>query len=442
MLPDPSPTTPHSPAAEPRRRRTVRRRRTAAVLAVTLVSGLALSGCATAGSDVVTIQFMQNKPEAVEYFADLVQRFEEENPDIRVVQGNSEAALVPGLIRGTPPDVTTRGWAYASADFAAKGIYADLSDLEAADRVDPAAQELVNSWGQYNGTEVSALPFSLAGAGVIYNEALFDQFGVEVPTTWGEFVAACEVFAANGVTPVYGTYKDSWTLAQGLFDYTTGGLVDVAAFYAPPEDGADPVTRSYTKTFAPAVEKMKTILSYTQKGAATRSYPDGNAAFAHGEAAMYFQGPWALSEINGINPDLQIGTFALPMTNDPADTKARVNVDSALSILRTTEHPAEARRFVEFLMQPEVVEAFNTDHAAFSPLTDAPPQANPQIAGLDPLFKAGRYYQGAFTYMPPAVPAQNYIQYFAGTGNGAGLLRNLDEDTQRVADRLAPSTDN
>jgi len=385
---------------------------------------------------------MQNKPEAVEYFGKLVTQFEKENPKIRVIQGNNEGAFVPGLIRGTPPDVTTRGWAYAAADFASKGIYADLSGLEAAKRVDPAAQKLVNSWGQYHGTEVSALPFSLAGAGVIYNKAIFAQYGVAVPTTWDEFVAACETFKKGGIAPIYGTYKDAWTVAQGLFDYTTGGTVDVARFYAKPQDGAAPSTQSYATTFSAAVPKMKTILSYTQPGAATRSYPDGNAAFAAGKAAMYFQGPWALSELNTINPDLKLGTFALPATNNPADRKARVNVDSALSILRTSAHPKEAQKFVEFLMQPAVVEAFNRDHAAFSPLTDAPAQANPQIAGLDPMIKAGAYYQGAVTYIPPAIPAQNYIQYFAGTGNGDALLRNLDDESQRVADRLASSTSN
>ena len=58
------------------------------------------------------------------------------------------------------------------------------------------------------------------------------------------------------------------------------------------------------------------------------------------------------------------------------------------------------------------------------------------------MIKAGAYYQGAVTYIPPAIPAQNYIQYFAGTGNGDALLRNLDDESQRVADRLASSTSN
>ncbi len=428
-------------------RQSNRERRALAAVGILTVAGLALAGCsaadpaanATGSDDVVTIQFMQNKPETIEYFQGMVAQFEAENPNIRVVQGNTEGAFVPSLIRGIPPDVTARAWAYASQDFAAKGVFADLSDLDAVKNIDPSAQELVNSWGQYNGNEITALPFSLAAAGVIYNKEIFARFGIDVPTTWDEFVVACETLKANGVMPIYGTYKDAWTVAQGLFDYATGGIVDVAKFYAPPAAGEAPTVQSYTETFAPAVAKMATILSFTQPNAATRSYPDGNGAIARGEAAMYFQGPWALSELNGINPDLKLGTFALPMTNNPADTKARVNVDVSLSMVRTTAHPVEARKFIEFLMQPQIVNDYNRDFAAFSPMTDAPAQANPQIAGLDPLMKAGRYYQGAMTYMPPAVSALNYIQFFASNADGQTLLRSLDEDTQRVADRLTPN---
>ena len=52
-----------------------------------------------------------------------------------------------------------------------------------------------------------------------------------MPSTWDEFVQACETFTANGVTPIYGTFKDGWTINQGAFDYAAGGLIDVQQFY-------------------------------------------------------------------------------------------------------------------------------------------------------------------------------------------------------------------
>ena len=47
--------------------------------------------------------------------------------------------------------------------------------------------------------------------------------GLEVPTTWDELIAVCDQLEAAGVTPIYSTFKDPWTLGQGLFDYSVGG---------------------------------------------------------------------------------------------------------------------------------------------------------------------------------------------------------------------------
>jgi raffinose/stachyose/melibiose transport system substrate-binding protein len=403
-----------------------------------------LTGCGgNAGrqNGVTTVRFMQNKPEVVEYFNQLIKDFEALNPDVRVIQDHNEGNFVPGLVRNDPPDVVTRGFAQATADFVRKGIFADLSDLPAAATIDPKMQELISSWGQYNGNETSALPFSLAAAGVIYNRDIFEAHGVSVPTTWDGFVAACETFKASGVAPVYGTYKDPWTLAQGLFDYVSGGSLDVAEFFtrinAKGADISAEAQESFTSNFGPALPKMLQLASYAQNGAASKNYADGNAAFAKGQAAMYLQGPWALSQLVSANKDIRLGSFPLPVSNNPEETKARVNVDMALSITRNTPNMEAAKRFVSYLLEPAVVNTYNAENAAFSPLKDAPAVSNEQISGLSASVKEARYYQGACTYFPPSVPVNNYIQSFVYGKNGDAFLTALDEEWRRVAERTA-----
>ena len=406
-----------------------------------LLASTTLVGCSTASDDgITTLTFMQNKREVVQYFDGVIADFEAQNPDIRVVQDFNEANFVPGLIRDDPPDVVTRGSNSTTADFTKRGIFADLSAMPVAATVDPNIQQLVNDWGQYHG-ETSALPFSLTAAGVIYNKDIFAQYGVAVPTTWDEFVQACETFKANGVTPIYGTFKDGWTVNQGAFDYAAGGLIDVQKFYddlnAQGADVGPDSAVSFAKTLPPVTTAMQQLLSYTQPDAGARSYADGNAAFAAGEAAMYLQGPWALSELIKANPAVNVGTFALPMTNNPDDTRARVNVDMALSIVKGTEHLDAAQRFVTYLMQPDVINTFNAENAAFSTLTDAPPQQNPQLAGLAPLIEEGRFYQGITTYLPASITKDNYVQAFAIDRDAGAFLSTLDADWQRVAERTA-----
>ncbi|MCU1517588.1 MAG: carbohydrate transporter substrate-binding protein family [Pseudarthrobacter sp.] len=405
---------------------------------------LPLTGCGTnPGQEdgVTTLRFMQNKPEVVDYFNAVIKDFEALNPDIRVIQDFNEGNFVPGLVRNDPPDVVTRGFAQATADFVKKGIFADLASLPAASTINPEMQELISSWGRYNGTETSALPFSVAAAGVIYNRDIFEANGVAVPTTWDEFVAACETFKAAGIVPVYGTYKDPWTLAQGMFDYVAGGSLDVAEFFTKlTASGADisaAAPESFTSNFGPALPKMLQLASFSQNGAASKNYADGNAAFAKGQAAMYLQGPWALSQLVAANPAIRLGTFPLPVTNSPEETKARVNVDMALSITRNTPNMAAAQRFVGYLLEPAVVNTYNEKNAAFSPLRNAPAVTNPQISGLNDSIKEARYFQGAVTYFPPSVPVNNYIQSFVYGKNGDQFLSALDDEWRRVAERTA-----
>ena len=233
-----------------------------------------------------------------------------------------------------------------TAEFVRKGIFADLSGLPVARTIDPKFQDLVNSWGQYNGNETSALPFSIAAAGVVYNRDIFAAHGVAVPTTWDDFVAACETFKAAGITPIYGTFKDAWTLRQGAFDYVTGGMLDVGAFFKDLMAKGAKITEgapeAFSNHFSSSLPKILQLSAFSQSGAASKNYADGNAAFGKGQAAMYLQGPWALSQLVQANKDIRLGTFPLPVTNNPErDQGPR---QRGHGTLHHPEHPQQGRR--------------------------------------------------------------------------------------------------
>lgn len=75
-------------------------------------------------------------------------------------------------------------------------------------------------------------------------------------------------------------------------------------------------------------------------------YSAGYNSFVSGDAAMLLSGEWSLSTLNDVNPDAQMGVFAVPVTDDPEDAKLDVdvgcvvvvnadspNVDAALKVL-------------------------------------------------------------------------------------------------------------
>src|ERR1700733_11133520 len=197
--------------------------------AAALAGASLASGCSSSGG-VTSIVFEETKPEVVPYFNNLVAKFNASHPGI-VVTHDFTSSLIADFVRGNAPAIDCDNYNLTTSIFVARGVLADLADLPQAQLIDPNIQALVTQYASYHG-ETSILPYSVAAEGVIYNMDLFDKVGVSsVPTTWSEFLAVCEKFMSANITPIYQTYGDTWTTQQGLFDYTVGGMIDVAAFY-------------------------------------------------------------------------------------------------------------------------------------------------------------------------------------------------------------------
>ena len=412
------------------------RRRVALATAGILCASLALAGCANGSGDGRSdITFLISKPEAIPFFRDLVERFNGEQSDVRVTL-DSASNLSAGFLRGSPPDVGLLNYNEEMARFMERGALSDLGDMPEAERIRPDVQELVDQYATYPG-RTSVLPYSVAAASVIYNVDIFEQNGIEVPTTWDELIEACKTLEAAGITPIYSTFKEPWSVGQGLFDYTVGGSVDVANFYDElhelgTEVGPDSAV-SFEKTLKPPVEKMVELAEYTNDDAASRSYGDGNVAFAKGEAAMYMQGPWALGEIAKTDPDLELGTFPLPVTDDPDDLKVRVNLDLALWVPEVGTDKAAARKFITFLMQKEIMDDYNAEFLGFGTTTDAAPATDPRILGMQEYYDDGRFYQGASKFVPLSIPTDNYMQAIVTGADVDETLARLDADWARLA---------
>ncbi|MEI5582525.1 MULTISPECIES: ABC transporter substrate-binding protein [unclassified Agromyces] len=413
-----------------------RRARAAFAAGVVVVAAVSMSGCASvSGGGPAEITFHMSKPEAIPYFRDLVERFNDEQDEVDVTL-DTASNLSAGFLRGNPPDVGLLNYNMEMARFMERGALSDLSDMPEAERIRPDVQDLVDQYATYPG-RTSVLPYSVAAASVIYNVRMFEENGLEVPTTWDEFVEVCETLQAAGITPIYSTYKDPWTVGQGLFDYTVGGSIDVAEFYEQmnelgTEVGPDsPV--SFQETLAEPVDRMLEIAAYSQDGAASRGYGDGNVAFANEEAAMYFQGPWAFGEIEKTNPDLELATFPLPVTDDPEDLKVRVNLDLALWVPETGTDKEAARTFVSYLMQKDVMDDYNTAYLGFGTTTDAAPVTDERIIGMQEYYDGGKFYQGPSRAIPLTIPTDNYIQGMVTGGDPQAILATMDADWARLA---------
>lgn len=408
-------------------------------VAMTIVVGVAaLAGCSSDGRKDVRFTF--SKREAITFMQDVVEDYNASQNKYRVHLDSSGVDVVSAsFVRGNPPDLMMGNHNYEVARFVQRCALSDLSDTEAAKKADLATfGPLMDQYGTCEG-RLSALPYSIMSSAVIYNKKIFEEQGLEVPRTWDELIAVAEKLKAAGIDPFFATFKDDWTVGQGWFDYAAGGSLDIIKFFDQITAEGDQVgldaEASFEKDFSAPMEKMTQLLPYTNRDAASRSYADGNLAMAQGKAAMYLQGPWAFSEIAKSAPDLELGTFPLPMTNDPNYLAIRVNIDLSAIIPSDAKNPEGARDFLEYLYEPEVIESYNAFQLGFTPTIGAKAPSDPRVAGMIPYYEAGHIYQGPSVLVPKSIPIFNYAQAICTGGDVRENLSTIDKDWSRLAYR-------
>ena len=389
------------------------------------------------------LRYVQAKREVVDYFTKVAADYNATGPAHPVRMESQAGSLTNGFVRNSnQPAVVNSNFNNEIKLYVEAGALRDLSDRPAVETLRPDHIEFFRSLANFN-DEMSVLPFSVTAAGTIYNKELFAQAGVEIPTTWDEFIAACETFKSKDIVPILGTYADTWTIDL-QFGYHMCSTMDVAAFFQAVGDaGVDlgpDSAYSFEKDLPPACERLLTLLSYFQDGFQRVGYDQGNQQFAGGAAAMYFQGPWAFTALNNINPDAKevFGTFATPGAS-AADTKASAGLDLCVWIPRSISGSAldGGLAFLDHLMSPAVIDDYNAVNLAYSSLADAPPQDDPQVSDITPLMDAGQFAPQPSMLFPAGIPWVNLLQQMTLDGNVGKFVRRIDDEYRRRAIRTS-----
>jgi raffinose/stachyose/melibiose transport system substrate-binding protein len=425
-------------------RRRARRRRTLAVAASAALGALLLAGCSSPGDGRVQLDFFQFKGEALEDFEQIIADFEAENPDIDVVQNqvaDADTIIRTLLVKDEAPDVITLNANGNFGRLAQAGVFYDFSDERVLQTINPAVQDILADLGNAEG-EVNGLGYVNNANGIIYNEDIFEEQGLEVPETWDELIDVCDQLQAAGITPFYGTLGDSWT---GLPSFNALGAYPAQDdfFEQLREEGEDvgPDSEvSFQKDFAEALDQQYELFSYTQDGYRGKTYDDGDAAFANGDVAMLMQGIWAVSPIKDVNPDIRAGIFPYPATDDPADRLLVSGVDVVVTMGKDTPHREEALRFIDYLFEQDVIEEFAASQNMVPSVEGAQLSDDPAIQSVAPWFDEGRITGFIDHQVPPSIPLAAIDQEFLFTGDADAALATLDREWSKVAARTIPVT--
>ena len=358
-----------------------------ALLAVAIVSSLALGGCAKKPK-VVTLKVMNyQQADQAGYQEDVKiwEDFQKANPDIKLemeVLFNDpyHQKLQAYAAAGTLPDVFYVWPGARSAVIHEKKLAKDLAQLLGPDYLkdfSAAATNPNNQLGKY----MAMLPQAYTYTSVMYvNKKLLADNGFAVPTTYADLKAMVPVLKSRGIAVVMLPDKDLWPLQSCLFSTVAGRMAGDKFF-------DDVLAGNARFTDKPFVDALAVIANLYQDGIIQRKdndlgYIEGAGLFAAGKAAIYIDGDWRAGAYIAdkrsgkalIDPATQESDFvlaplvALPGEVDPGVVSAVAGPGWAINGALKEGSPEEAAavRLFKYLYSPEV-QAIHFSTGAYVP---------------------------------------------------------------------------
>ncbi len=325
---------------------------------------LSLSGCGNAEqSSIPEIEILSYKREAVDVMNEIEDLFNSTHDDVRLkISSPNEAMTIlkTRLIRDDYPDIVAIGGDFNYSNFLDADLFMDISDLPALSDVKPGyldidkQLELVEKEGTY------ALPYVANAAGILYNKDLFDQYNWKIPATWDEFIQLCQDIQSKGLTPLYFGYKDTWT-TLAPWNALAVDLVDADICAQVNKNEA-----AFADAYKDVARKQKELLKYCQPNPYAYSYTDAATAFANGEAVMWPIGSYAISQVQSVNPDMNIDSFVMPGSNVPEENILNSGIDVQFSVLENCPDKEAAYEVLDFLYSDEVLNMYLEDQGGIA----------------------------------------------------------------------------
>lgn len=337
---------------------------------------LTLLGGAVAQTGSLTIESWRNDDLAI-WRDVIIPAFNQHYPDIQVTFSPSapteyNAVLNSRLEAGSAGDLITCRPFDPSLELYERGFLANLSDLSGMENFSDVAR---SAWITDDGSEVFCVPMASVIHGFIYNQAIFDELGLEEPQTYEEFLELLQQVQDSGYAPLVMGTADQWEAA-------TMGYQNIGPNFWQGEEGRRGLiegTIGYNEGgFLEAFEALAEWRPYLVDGYQATSYPDAQNLFAFGMGAIYPAGSWDISVFNPI-VDFEMGAFPPPPPAGQDTCYISDHTDIAMGLNTASPNAEAARTFLEWMTTQEFAELYANALPGFFPL------ANHDVTLDDPL---------------------------------------------------------
>ncbi len=359
-------------------------------------------GCSREKSDKTVLQFWQfwTDPQVKPTVSALIQKFEKENPDIKIVLtdltwANGHEKIVVAFASNSAPDVLELGSDWVP-EFSSQNVLLDLTS--AVDSIrgryrmwEPATLE----------EKIFAFPWLLDTRVLFYNKDLMKKAGLNPdhpPQTWEELLG----YAKKVNQPQRGIYgfgvnsAERHVLYKKFLPFLWGNGGRILS-----DDNAISLINS--KEVKDALNFYIELSKYGLLDTQRRL----GEAFLQGKIGFLISGGWLLRDIQKHNPALNFGVTLMPKPEINRGTPASFAGGEFLVINQQSKHPQEALKLVRFLTRLdnclELCKAIGTpspsDTAA---VFDSYYQNDPHLKIFQEQLK--------YAFSPPATPKWVYIE--------------------------------
>lgn len=202
---------------------------------------------------------------------------------------------------------------------------------------------------------IYGIPMEADTLALFVNTQLFQDAGLQVPTTWDQFVKAAQQLTVKDAT----TNKIKTAgAALGTYDNITHAPDIISMLFL--QQGVQMSNfNSSAKNESDALE-FYTSFATGSNNVWDGTLPNSLNAFSQGDLAMYFGFSWDIFQIQQLNPNLTFKIYPVPSNQGVGTTVASYWVNGVSS---KSPNQQAAMEFMQYLAQKSTAQAFYTDTA-------------------------------------------------------------------------------